>query len=111
MPYTYQVVINPNAIRKAQHDSGLTNQRVAEKMGVSVATYDRWKALGRVPRKRYEAFCELLGLDAAEDPELNLDPAHAGELQTLKHEIKMLRGEVRALHADMQILINTIGKD
>ena len=99
MPYTHFVQVNPDVIRKAQIELDLTNWQVAHKLGVGTATWDRWKATGRVPRKKYPAFCEALDLPVDENPPAPLD-------DHTTNQVELLRNEVRALHNDMQILLS-----
>lgn len=104
MPYTPMVEINPDLIRKHQYESGKTNRQISKAMGVSPATYDRWKAKGEIPRKYYEDFCRLLDIPVVADPPLAMDKQHSDKLTLLLAEVRMLR-------SDLTMLINMIGKE
>lgn len=102
MPYTPFVQVNPDLIRQQQIQLDKPNWAVARDIGIGIATWDRWKATGRIPRKKYSAFCQALDLPENPDPPAPLDDHTV-------NQVELLRNEVRAMHSDIQLLINMIG--
>lgn len=109
MPYTPIIQVNPDLIRKHQADLELTNWQVAQKLDVGTATWDRWKATGRIPRKRYSEFCQVLDIPEQENPDPPLDPHTEGQVQLLRQEVRALHGDVQILLSEMTTLKTMIG--
>lgn len=101
MPYKPMISFRPGELRRLQDQAGLTNPRISARLNISGGTWDRWLATGRVPAKRYEELCAVLGIEPSENVGEPLTPVQ-------ESQIELLRREVRAMHSDITMLINLI---
>lgn len=101
MPYKPMIVFKPGELRRLQDNAGYTNPQMSNKLHISGGTWDRWLATGRVPAKRYDELCAVLGIEPVENVGEPLTPVQ-------ESQIELLRREVRALHADVMLILSNI---
>lgn len=101
MPYKPMVHFKPGELRRLQDEAGHTNPSMALQMGISVGTWDRWLATGRVPTVKYKQLCGVLGVDMVDEPAEPLSPVQ-------ENQIELLRREVRGLHSDLQVVLTEV---